>query len=206
MRLRVQGGLALTTLLGALLLSPLARPALARLDVTLEELDARLKLIETKTASMSALTDPQTGKATVRFTAVNLQVVNGGGVTHAALNGTGNLIIGYGERWQNAENHREGSHNLILGVANDYKSYGGIVAGNGNSISNAFASVLGGSLNKASGENSVIVGGASNEASAEQATVSGGTQNKAAGRRTSIGGGVNVELGADKENGWKAGS
>src|SRR5205807_9418104 len=37
------------------------------------------------------------GEPTVRFAAVNVQIVSGSGATNGAVNGTGNLVIGYDE-------------------------------------------------------------------------------------------------------------
>jgi hypothetical protein len=65
-----------------------------------------------------------------------------------------------------------GSHNLVLGGANSYSSYGGLVGGTGNSISNSFASVLGGSQNVASGSMSAILCGYANHAASELGRVS----------------------------------
>ena len=79
------------------------------------------------------------GKPTVEFAAVNVQILNGSG-SEATLTGTGNLVVGYDEK----PGTQSGSHNLLLGGANSYSSYGGLVAGTGNSISNIYASVLGG--------------------------------------------------------------
>jgi len=85
------------------------------------------------------------GKPTAQFSAVNVQIVNGSGV-EATINGEGNLVVGYDEKPGN----QTGSRNLVLGGANSYSSYGGLVGGTGNSISNSFASVLGGAQNVAS--------------------------------------------------------
>src|SRR5437773_848495 len=69
------------------------------------------------------------------------------------VNGLGNLIVGY-----NASrvppgygtDVRTGSHNLILGDANNYSSFGGLVAGQLNTITAPYASVSGGNVNTAS--------------------------------------------------------
>ena len=87
----------------------------------------------------------------VRFTGVNLQLVNGTGYTDT-VNGRGNLIIGYdlvrtddtyfcadgqypdkstcegsGQTW--ASSHKTGSHYLVIGDMNNYAQYGGLVVG-----------------------------------------------------------------------------
>ena len=53
------------------------------------------------------------GKPTVEFSTVNVQVVSGSGATDGAVNGTGNLIVGYAE---NVNRHAQsGSNDLICG-------------------------------------------------------------------------------------------
>ena len=91
------------------------------------------------------------GKNLVRFTGVNLQLVNGTGKTDS-INGRGNLILGYdlarddatyfcadgqftdkercerfGQTW--AVSHKTGSHYLVVGDRNNYAQYGGAGGG-----------------------------------------------------------------------------
>jgi hypothetical protein len=114
------------------------------------------------------------GKPTVEFSAVNVQIVNGSS-SETTVNGSGNLILGYDEK----PGPQSGSHNLLLGGSNSYSSYGGLVGGTGNSISNPFASILGGTLNVASGNTSTILGGYGNHATSIYATIAGGCSNLA---------------------------
>src|SRR5262249_23957903 len=86
------------------------------------------------------------GKPTVVFSGVNVQVVKGEGRT-ATTNGEGNLVIGYDAN----PRVQSGSHDLILGEEQQFTSYGGIVAGRLNKISEPFASVTGGYANSAQG-------------------------------------------------------
>ena len=72
------------------------------------------------------------GKPTVQFSAVNVQIVNGM-ASEATTNGEGNLIVGYNEKG----GVQTGSHNRELGGSNSYSSFGGLVGGTGNSISNS---------------------------------------------------------------------
>ncbi|MCP4137457.1 MAG: hypothetical protein GY754_41200 [bacterium] len=136
---------------------------------------------------VSRLTDPHTGQPTIRFTGVNVQIVNGlgytngidnSGATVGVVNGLGNLIVGYnGERtgsWASAYNDRSGSHNIIVGNENNYSFYGGLVVGAWNTISGQYSSVVGGNLNTASGDYSSVSGGYSNEAVGHRSSVSGG--------------------------------
>jgi hypothetical protein len=82
-----------------------------------------------------------------------------------------------------------GSHNLILGEEQAFSSFGGLVAGYGNTISGREASVSGGALNSASGFYTSITGGMHNTARVEAASVQGGSQNLVEGRFASIFGG-----------------
>jgi hypothetical protein len=145
----------------------------------------------------------------VRFTAVNVQVVSGSGSTAGAVNGRGNLVIGYDE----APNSQSGSHNLVLGSHQAYTSYGSIVAGShnfangqysavlgeGNSVTGAYATVTGGIFNHAADRLSAISGGCKNVTGSGGVgnfcsgpgleSVSGGYSNVAAGPISSISGG-----------------
>jgi hypothetical protein len=129
------------------------------------------------------------GKPTIQFSGVNVQVVSGAGKTHAAVNGEGNLVIGYDE---NPENRlvQTGSHNLVLGEDQSFRSYGGIVAGLFNTISGPFSSVTGGNTNEASGETSSVTGGFGNGATASYSSVTGGGANRASGSEAWVGSGT----------------
>ena len=65
----------------------------AQLVAQNSELAARVDALETTTASMS-VTEAD-GSPVVRFTGVNVQVVDGSGDTEGDLTGVGNLIVGY---------------------------------------------------------------------------------------------------------------
>lgn len=160
--------------------------------------------------------DAATSQPTARFSAVNLQVVNGTNDTET-INGTGNLIVGYNEHagirefcskgefddetpnnctanggvW--AANQRTGSHNLIVGNANAYSAYGGFLAGEQSVASGIYASVSGGFLNVASGRHGSVAGGAGGFASGKSSAVSGGHSNVASGDHSSVGGGESNE-------------
>lgn len=123
----------------------------------------------------------------ITFSGVNVQVVDGTGGTSGTPNGLGNLIVGYNEATQGQE--RTGSHNLVVGREHEYTSFGGIVAGNHNTIGAAEASVLGGKDNETSGLNAVVLGGNTNFASGPYTAVVGGNSNEATGTYSAIGGG-----------------
>lgn len=136
------------------------------------------------------------GRATLRFEGMNVQLVNG---APGARNGLGNLIVGYNAGRTNLEvelegpDARTGSHNLVLGEANNYTALGGLVAGRLNEASADWASVLGGSRNHAAGPHAVVLGGWRNEAGDESegsfATVTGGAENRAEADYASVSGG-----------------
>ena len=95
------------------------------------------------------------GMPTVQFTGVNVQVVSGAGSTHAAVNGLGNLIVGYAENAMGFP--QTGSHDLIVGSNNGWTGYGEIVGGTGNQALGNYASAFG-QNNEASGRGSLVAG------------------------------------------------
>ena len=99
------------------------------------------------------------------FTGANLHIRSGAGATDAAVNGKGNLIIGYDEMRGATETSRTGSHNLVIGWGHKLTSYAGLVAGGLNTISAPYASISGGYNNIASGPQSSVSGGYGNTAS-----------------------------------------
>jgi hypothetical protein len=125
------------------------------------------------------------GKPTVRFSGVNVQVVNGEGKTEST-NGEGNLVIGYDEN----PGTQTGSHNLVLGGRQTFTSYGGILGGFLNTITGPYASVSGGDLNTASADGASVTGGQANQVSGLFASVSGGEENAASGSDASVSGGT----------------
>ena len=127
------------------------------------------------------------GKPTIQFSGVNVQVVSGSGSTSGAVNGEGNLIVGYAE--DGAGHPQSGSNDLVVGVGNSWSGYGEIVGGSYNQVTGAGAVALG-SGNTASGGASLAAGGNGNIASGPQSTVIGGAGNIATGFGSSITGGV----------------
>ena len=198
-RLRVQASLAFVAFLAAVFLSPGNRAALAQgYGVTLASLNTRLMAVEAKTQYQSV----DTTAKSVTFSGCNLVVNNGLGATNGnpadplsafttTVNGLGNLILGYNESRvsSNDTDLRSGSHNLIVGIQQNYTSFGGIVVGQDNTISAPFASVSGGVTNTASGPFASVSGGAINTASGGNASISGGNNNKASNSASSISGG-----------------
>jgi predicted nucleic acid-binding Zn-ribbon protein len=145
------------------------------------------------------------GKPTLTISGANLQVVNGQGST-ATTNGLGNLIMGYDE----SAGGQSGSHDVVLGEGQTFSSYGGLIAGKGNTLSGPFgaafgesniasalgATVTGGNNNTASGQTSSVSAGGGNVAQGHSAAVTGGNNNTAEGLTSSIsGGGANIAKG-----------
>lgn len=168
--------------------------------------------------------DNSSGYPTVLFNGINLQVVNGTGVTQS-VNGLGNIIVGYnrprnaapvcsigyytnqaectarGGVWANS--HKSGSHNLVGGDFNSYASWGGVVFGLENAASAPYATVTGGAGNQALGDLSSIGGGSLNTAAGIYTSVNGGLGNAANGAFSTIGGG-NSRTAAGSHD-WSAG-
>ncbi len=139
---------------------------------------------------------------TLQFTGINVQILSGSGATDGALNGKGNLIVGYNKSTRGQS--RTGSNNLVVGDEHEYTSYGGLVAGRINTIAGPWASVSGGDGTTASGSQASICGGGDNVASGDVASVSGGVFNTANGLFSSISGGGHLTQPA--ATGWAAGS
>lgn len=146
----------------------------------------------------------------VLFTGANIHIRSSAKSTADGkpLTGLGNLVVGFNEEPTspnyNPRKDRGGSHNLIIGEKHRYSSFGGLVAGKGNTISNPGATVTGGSNNKATGHNASVLGGTGNTASGSAATVSGGQNNVVGGQSSSASGGFNLHVSGDFD--WGAGS
>jgi len=191
--------------------------SIATLQGQLTTAQTNITALQAKLAHVTAVT--VNGYPTVRFSGVNVQVVNGQGTT-ATANGTGNLIVGYNENYTsnvgrctvgtnpssgaNVNNpadcttaggswsttgFKTGSHYLVLGSENNYSRWGGIIAGFQNFSNYDFASVSGGSLNTASGQFASVSGGRDNTAGGHSASVSGGYTNVARANYASVSGG-----------------
>jgi hypothetical protein len=90
------------------------------------EFSRRLAALEEKTQSMRHTQIE--GRPSVIFEKVNLYVRNGEGKTFEK-NGLGNLIIGYNERARAYSTPRDGSHNIVIGVAHTYSDVGELKVG-----------------------------------------------------------------------------
>jgi len=138
------------------------------------------------------------------FTGANIHIVSGSGTTND-FTGLGNLIIGYDEDPASvpasvssvvvplAAGDRSGSHNLVIGRWNRFSqfAFGGIAAGELNTISGEASSVTGGLWNVVLGQYASVSGGFRNQAWGIESSVSGGTFNFAEGQYSTVSGGDN---------------
>lgn len=163
-------------------------PRVTVLEDALATTQAALLAAQEQLAAVQALLQgvSRTDKALV-ISGTNLQVVDGSGSTAGPPNGLGNIVIGYNEGTMGQD--RTGSHNLVVGIEHDFTSFGGIVAGEHNTIAARAASVLGGSDSIASGTYASVGGGFANEASGTNAVVAGGCENMATNTYAAVSGG-----------------
>ncbi len=163
-------------------------------------LQQRLIALEEKLATVTY----NASTKNLRITGANLQIVNGQGRTDF-INGKGNLIIGYnkaatreicngapGNPWDLCAdfgtNHRQGSHNVVIGDKHQYSKHSGLVVGYDNAIVGVVASITGGRSNSV-GDYGNISGGRDNITRGEYASISGGRDNYAGRAYTSVSGG-----------------
>lgn len=130
---------------------------IAELEKTINDLKTTFKGVQRKGSNLV-------------FNNMNVQITNGKGST-SAINGRGNLIVGYNE--SRGADSRKGSHNVIVGGKNNFSSFGGIVGGYNNSLSGEYSFIGGGHNNNASGEYSAITGGAKNNAKGTYSSING---------------------------------
>jgi hypothetical protein len=181
------------------------------LEEAVEERDLRISQLEEDSAALEDLLAGMSRSPdgnTLRFSGMNVQIVNGQGATTTS-NGLGNLLVGYNApRTTTAVANRNGSHYVVVGDEHHFTRFGGIVAGSRNSSTGNWASVTGGHGNSAAGNWSTVSGGASNTANSlglygsvsggesnivwsRGGSVSGGQSNSAAGQWGSVSGGQN---------------
>src|SRR5207244_9575129 len=100
-------------------------------------LNGSLKMRATGICKSSEIQIGSFDGTTLQFSGINVQIVSGSGTTDAAVNGKGNLIVGYNAN--TGAHARTGSHNLVVGDEHTYISYGGLVAGFHNTVTAPFA-------------------------------------------------------------------
>lgn len=177
-----------------------------RQEQTISDLKASNDLLAAKLACVAHTS----GSRDFIFDGCNVHVRNGMGHT-GTINKYGNLIIGYNK---NEVATRTGSHNLVLGDLHEYRSHGGIVSGELNTLFGPNATILGGHESVANGpggaiiaankgttnSGSVVIGGTRGHTAsgAAYAVVIGGTENYSTGRgAVAVGGTMNEASGGD---------
>jgi len=144
-------------------------------------------------AGLDAYLSVDTSTDSVVFSGANVYVQSGSGATDGEVNGLGNLVVGYdedmGDLHPSWPNDKSGSHNLVVGTWHSYPSYGGLVAGYGNSVNGTYASITGGMYGTADGDNSSIHGGMDNVTTGYVGAVLGGYKNTASGWYSAVSGG-----------------
>ena len=161
-----------------------AAPMAMTLQQQIDALEARLACISTSSSTTDLYVD-----------GCNLHIRNGANSTKSK-NSLGNVIIGYNEGTV-PPMVRDGSHNIVMGVANDYQSYGGVVVGENNIISGAHSSVLAGTLNVSDGEMATVLGGSRHQASGRLSAILGGESHAARGAWSTLAGGSGGVVHAD---------
>jgi hypothetical protein len=136
------------------------------------------------------------------FSGVNVQVRSS--QSEGDISGLGNLIVGWDTPPVTVL--RSGSNNLVVGEANNFTSFGGFIAGNGNAISGLDASVSGGYENLASGTAASVSGGSTNSAQGDLSSVGGGYSNTAKSRGASVSGGTGIALNSTSDWAWAGGA
>jgi len=133
----------------------------------------------------------------VIFEGANVYVQSGSGYTNdnstidaelesdgsGALTGLGNLIIGYDE---GDAADKQSTHTLVVGPNHSRSSWGGLIAGYGNTVTGDSATVAGGYYNQAADSGAVVVGGLENMATGNQSVVVGGRNNTAHAHQSAI--------------------
>lgn len=192
-----------------------ARPSLSGLQQQIDELTLIVKGLQeelTKTRAELANVQSNTvlglngklklenvnGQDTALFEGVNVQLINGAGMT-AAMNGVGNLIIGYNVDSSGLAS-RIGSHNIILGDEESYPDTEKLITGyiDSNydlllSVAGNMDTVVGSSQQTTVGTNQAITVGAN------QSITVGTDQTTAVGSRqaTTVGADKTLNVGRD---------
>jgi hypothetical protein len=166
------------------------------LNILRDSLSALKTRTDTKLAAIEKLLEHFSRNGNdIYITGANLHVRSGAGSTSAAVNGLGNLIVGYDESRRTGD-AKDGSHNIVCGSKNNYSGFGGIVSGDSNAISGSHSAIISGSANSANANFSTVIAGTKNTASANYATVTGGNSNNATGQYSiSLGGNGNYATG-----------
>jgi hypothetical protein len=149
-------------------------------QLELEDLRVRVEALEGSAVQLEDLGELpelaeyiEVDEGAVAFVGANVYVLSGSGGTDEAVNGLGNLVIGYDE----GDGDKSGSHNLVLGENNTYSSYAGVVAGRDNNLSGPYGAILSGEENGVNTSYGVVVTGKGNNANAYTSAILGGASN-----------------------------
>lgn len=111
----------------------------------LQDLADRMAAVEAKTASIHVSTgETGTDVGDLIFTGVDLHLRSGSGATDGAVNGHGNLVLGYNEDDGGDAANRGGSHNLVLGTGHRFPVYGGLLHGVNHSAGGPMTALIAG--------------------------------------------------------------
>ena len=148
--------------------------AAQQLLTRLEELEAKVALLEDKTTHLAS--DEIDGQPAVVVESANLHVRNG---DSSEINGRGNLILGYNGPPEEGSADRTGSHNLVIGDGHSYTSHHGLVHGVDHRVEAPGAAIIGGEENRILQEDpnhigSAIVSGRNHEIVARYSAIFGG--------------------------------
>ncbi len=152
---------------------------------------------------------------TIRFTGVNVQIVNGEGQTLGAPNGLGNLVLGYNEPGTSWTHHRTGSHSLVVGPGHTWQGCANLLVGEGHAVNLGYdplvapadgCALVGGAMNVAGSDGAACLGGTGNAAWALGSVVVGGQGNGVTGGAAygAVGGGGATWVNDPYD--WQAGS
>jgi len=168
-------------------------PLMARLaslesaNARLQDEVRRLRADQELLSSLRPYVSVDSSHHAIVFSGANVYVQSGSGATDddGSPRGLGNLILGYSSSELNNYD-RSGSHNLIVGDENSWRSYGSIIVGAHNTV-NAPYGVVHGTLHQAAGNYAHLIG-SSHHATGQYATVSGGAHNLASGAFSTMSG------------------
>ncbi|MEM7231376.1 MAG: hypothetical protein AAF517_04345 [Planctomycetota bacterium] len=144
------------------------------LQLRLASAERRLQFFSVQTEELDGVKGPH-----LLIEGANVHIRSGSGSADdgGELTGLGNLIVGYNEVPASSaldSEDRAGSHNVIVGRGHKYRSFGGLVAGESNSLEGKFSSITGGRSNVADGDHASVSGGELNSANGDASSVSGG--------------------------------
>lgn len=155
-----------------ILINALGEAGLGQLTSSVNELQGR---VEARNVLDGLVPFLSVEESDIFIEGANFHVRNGAGATDT-VDGTGNIIIGY-NALRESGNDRSGSHNLVIGDRHAYSQYGGLVAGEENTLSAPYASIAGGTGNTVRGDHSAILGGYQNFIDGTHGSIVGGVQN-----------------------------